>query len=168
MKMTGKSTLFQILLAGYTLLHATTAATLKPAPVVGPNQCVTVVGSQLVLQTCTGGPFQQWTLFKDDGTNIYRFQNPVTGGCIWTDTATPDEPIVGEILTMGECTLSNGSGVPPSNAEWSAVHSLPGTTSTLLRTFVRHTVNNLCVDVFNGLLFLNTCSGAITQQWTEG
>ncbi|KAH8598608.1 hypothetical protein B0O99DRAFT_45322 [Bisporella sp. PMI_857] len=166
MKMTGKSTLFQILLAGYTLLHTTTAATLKPAAVVGPNLCVTLVGSQLLLQTCVGSPFQQWTLFKDDGTNIYRFQNQGSGTCIWTDTITPDEPVVGEILTMGGCTLSNGSGVPPSNAEWSAVNALPGT--TLLRTFVRHTVNNLCVDSFNGLLFLNTCSGVITQQWTEG
>ncbi|KAJ6515385.1 hypothetical protein C8R45DRAFT_1086596 [Mycena sanguinolenta] len=118
-----------------------------------------VYGAPLTVAGCNNSPLQTWSWIKDSGTNVYRLQN----GAPPFLCANIDSPGVGTQVLYAECTNSDGSGNPVSNAEWVASAALPNSV-TLRSDILRASVTN-CIGLVDGDLILEPCGG---QQWIVG
>ncbi|KAF7355760.1 hypothetical protein MSAN_01493900 [Mycena sanguinolenta] len=115
----------------------------------------------LIAAACAGTAVQTWSWLKDSGTNVYRLQNGAPP-FMCADIVSPG---VGTQVIYGECTNSDGSGNPVSNAEWVASAALPNTV-TLQSHILRATVVN-CITLVDGDLILEPC-GSASQGWIVG
>ncbi|BCJ39787.1 hypothetical protein GCM10010168_93400 [Actinoplanes ianthinogenes] len=122
---------------------------------------------RILQMTCTGRANQAWTVLGN-GKGRYWFVNAAGGRCI----SVGDVPIDHGIVVAGNCTLSDGSGRTPSNAQWVASGSVPG--STFLRSWVGRDDTTFCLDVPGGspspglAVQLYTCNSTLAQKWTIG
>jgi hypothetical protein len=124
--------------------------------------------TRIVQVTCNGSSEQGW-LALNDGNNRYRFVNGSGRGCM----SVNDRPFDHAVVQLDNCTLSDGSGVPVSNAQWQSSRTLPNGDITL-RTRVRNVTNNFCLNEPGGSpaeglgIELLTCNGSPTQRWSAG
>ena len=137
---------------------------------VGNSKCLqpqASPGTRIVQITCNGSLEQGW-LAIGDGSNRYRFVNGSSRGCM----SVNDTPVNGAPVQLDNCTLSDGSGNPVSNAQWKSSAVLPDVVT--LRTRVRNVDNNFCLAVPGGssaeglAMQLSTCNGSLAQRWVVG
>ncbi|MBB4743695.1 hypothetical protein BJY16_007154 [Actinoplanes octamycinicus] len=151
---------------------ATLTGELHPIKNVGNGLCLQPedgpdADPRILQMTCTGKPNQAWTTLGS-GTGRYWFVNAAGGRCV----SVGDIPINHGIVVAGNCSLSDGSGRTPSNAQWVPSGSLPG--SVALRSWVGRTTTAFCLDVPGGsgapgtAVQLYTCNGTPAQRWTVG
>jgi hypothetical protein len=125
-------------------------------------------GAPLLVKPCDPRNLaQRWSWIRD-GNSIYRLQNGAPSAqpmCAWV----PDGgPINNEDISLDECSLSDGSGTPVSNAQFDSGTPLPNAVS--LESHIHFTATNHCVDIIFGTnLITKTCNSAtLTQKWLVG
>ncbi|KAH8897471.1 hypothetical protein GQ53DRAFT_760609 [Thozetella sp. PMI_491] len=145
-------------------LEARSVGVYRPIKAASGNLCLEPVNGRVVLNTCDPNKVTQfWGPFRDR-SHVYRFQNRATVDCMWLG----DGPSSGSLVVMGGCTLSDGSGNPPSNTEWDIGVDMPPATARPLRSLVGGNTN-LCITAgASGLVTANTCNGANAQVFILG
>ncbi|KAH8594317.1 hypothetical protein B0O99DRAFT_687956 [Bisporella sp. PMI_857] len=152
------------LLAGIQAFHPIKAQ-------VGTNLCLqansNAWGTAITLATCNPSNLYQLFAPLQDGntaSTIYRLQNGGSQYCL----QLTEEPADGQILTQGECTLTDGTGRPVSNAQFNTSPlRLPNI--AVLQSHIHFKDSGYCIDAGDWRnVVIRKCNGGLQQKWTIG